>query len=61
MHLTDPLVPIVLMVNPGDQGLEFPVAAARVDGRSGPGGLEGALSDRHIRDGQCGADRLDSN
>jgi hypothetical protein len=60
MHLADPVDAVVLLVHPRDHGLEFGISDRPGRGRPGPGGIEGARSDRHLRAGQRGADRLDS-
>jgi hypothetical protein len=62
VHLPDPdpVDPVVLLVDPGDHRFEFLIAYRPRRRRAGPGGVEGARSDRHIRVGQRGADRLDS-
>jgi len=60
MHLPDPVDAVVLLVDSRDHGLEFLVAHSPRRGRSGPGGVESARSDRHISAGERRGDRLDS-
>jgi len=60
VHLADPVDAVVLFVDLREDRFEVFIADRPGRRWPGPGGVEGARSDRHIHAGQRGADRLDS-